>query len=144
MAKNGQKWPKMAFLGGPWVNPHPPPPFCGSNLAWKPRFSPKGPFSRIFGIWGGSKKGRFWVFGQKLTFWGSNLGSKKWSKMAILGISGGSKKGLFGGLFFTFWGFFGGPKNGIFDRFLVNSWIFFGFKFYTKLYFKICFLIIFW
>ena len=64
MAKNGQKWPKMAFLGGPWVNPH-PPPFCGSKHAWKPRFSPKGPFSRIFGLGGSAGGSKMAKNGQK-------------------------------------------------------------------------------
>ena len=104
--QNGQKWPKMAFLGGPWVNPH-PPPFCGSNLAWKPRFSPKGPFSRIFGggrFWGG-QKGSFLGFSGD--FWGGQKGVKKWPQKGGSKMAKMVKKWDFGG-------FPGGVENGHF------------------------------
>ena len=142
--QNGQKWPKMAFLGGPWVNPH-PPPFCGSNLAWKPRFSPKGPFSRIFGggrFWGG-QKGSFLGFSG--VFWGvkkwPQKGGPKWPKWSKRGFFGGFLGGVENG---TFWGFptkspikkwfFLKPKKTHFRMFLGFS------KFKYFIYFNIYFL----
>ena len=73
--QNGQKWPKMAFLGGPWVNPHPPPLFAVQILLENPGFRQKGHFPGFLGgpVLGGVKKGRFWGF---------------------LGFSGGGQKGV--------------------------------------------------
>ena len=121
MAKNGQKWSKMAkngLFGGSLGKP-PPPPFLRFKSCLKtPVFAKRAIFQDFWNL-GGVEKGSFLGFWSKIDILGVKFGVQKVArnvqKWSNLGISGGSKKGLFGGLFYTFWGFFGGPKNGFFS-----------------------------
>ena len=104
--QNGQKWPKMAFLGGPWVNPHPPPFLRFKSCLKTPVFAKRAIFQDFWGgrFWGGSKRvvfGVFWGFlggskrGQKVTPKGGSKMAKMVKKWDFGGFPGGVENGHF-------------------------------------------------
>ena len=109
MAKNGQKWPKMAkngLFGGSLGKP-PPPPFLRFKSCLKtPVFAKRAIFQDFWNL-GGVEKGSFLGF---------------WSKIDILGVKFGVQKVVKNGNFGDFWGVKKGPFWGSFFHFLGVFW----------------------
>ena len=119
MAKNGQKWSKMAkngLFGGSLGKPPPPPLFAVQILLENPGFRQKGHFPGFLESGGGRKRVVFgvlvknWHFGGQI--WGPKSGQELSKNGQFWGFLGGQKRAFLGVFFTLSGGFLGGLKMG--------------------------------